>query len=361
VVSLGGKFCPICGRKVDVTVEGFCPECYKKMHPLMNRFPEVKVVLCRNCFSYKMDGRWRTPPSEASSVEDLVLHVAIKRIFQSVKKKNYEIVEARLEREKEGFVAVLKIKGRIHPSIPKSYTEEYKIPLMVTFTLCPACIDFKGKVERAVVQIRAKNRSLTPEEYKSIKTLVNDMIARISKDSREIIPIEVKGDKYIDITFSSQKAARKIASELQKSFPFKRKDTQKIIGVSGTGLPKAKTTIRLMLPEFKIGDIVSLSGKLYKVLSFEKGRIRLLSLNNYRETNFSVRNVFSRAKVAAREEDIKKVLVVSITPPYIQFMDLENYNVYEERFNQIPMWIKEGETVGVVKVGDKSFLVPLKT
>ncbi len=308
-----------------------------------------------------MEGRWRAPPSEVSSVEDLILYVVTKRVSQSIKKKSYKVMEAYLERGKREFTAVLKIKGKIHPSITKSYTEEYKIPLVVTFALCPTCMDFRGKVERAIVQIRAKNRPLTTEEYKSIKTLINNVIARISKDSREIIPIEVKGDKYIDITFSSQKAARKIASELQKSFPFKRKDTQKVIGISGTGLPKTKTTIRLMLPEFKIGDIVNLSGKLYKVLSFEKGRIKLLSLNNYRESSFSVRNAFSRAKVAAREEDIKKVLVVSITPPYIQFMDLEDYSIYEEKFDQIPLWIKEGETVGVVKVGNKSFLVPIET
>jgi len=360
VMLMKGRFCPICGRKIDITIEGLCPECYRSTHPLMRRFPEIKIALCKNCFSYKIGRRWHTPPPEISSLEELILHAARKRISQSIKKKEYEIVEASLEKGKEGFTVILKIKGKSHRLIPKSYIEEYRVPLTVTFTLCPVCVDFKGKVERAVVQVRAKNRPLTSEEYNLVKDFVNDTIARISKDSIEIIPIEIKGDKYIDITFSSQKAARKVASELQKIFPFKRKDTQKIIGVSSTGQPKTKVTIRLMLPEFKVGDIISFAGKPYKVLSFERGKIRLLSLSNYKESSFSSSNVFSRAKIEIREEEIKKVLVVSITPPYVQLMNLEDYKVYEERFDRIPLWVKEGETVGIVKIGNRTFLVPVK-
>ncbi len=354
-----GRFCPVCGRKVDFTIEGLCVECYKKSHPIIERLPEVKVTLCKNCYSYKLGGRWHVPPPEVTNIEELVLYVAKRKILQGIKKGKYEEVEVSLENEREGYTAVLEIKGKSHELIPKSYVEEYRIPLEVKYTLCPACMDLKGKVERAVVQVRAKDRQLTPEEYKSIKAVINKAIAKMSKESREALPIKIKGDKYIDITFSSQKAAKRVASELQKSFPFRRKDTLKVIGVSSTGRLRTKLTIRLLLPEFKKGDIVRFSGKLYKVLDFEKDKVKLLSLNNYRESSFSTREVFFRTKTEVCEEEVEKALVVSITPPYIQFMDLKNYEVYEERFNQIPLWVREGEVVGIVKIDDKAFLIPI--
>ena len=358
-----GRFCPICGKSIDYAIDGLCIECYRKSNPILRVPSELRLILCKSCFAYKFSGKWLVPPP-VSSIDELVLYVAKKELMKIIKKKsNIESVNFDLEKEvvqhQERFTLIVKVKGRSHEKIPYSYIEEYAVPVKVNYVFCPACIDSRGKVERAVVQVRAKDRYLTTEEYNSVKSVISNAVAKALDENRDIVPLEIKGEKYLDITFSSLAAARKIASELQRNFPLKRMDTSKITGVSRTGKPQTKLTIRLLLPEFKKGDIVSISNKLYMVLAYEKDKVRVLSLSNYNEAVFSVKEIFSRAKIEAHSEDVEQVLVVAVTPPYIQLMDLKTFKVYEVRVDKVPLWIKEGENVGVADIHGRKVFLPL--
>ena len=113
-----------------------------------------------------------------------------------------------------------------------------------------------------------------------------------------------------------------------------------------------------MLPEFRVGDVVRAGSELYYVLSYERGRMRALSLSSYREVLVSAREVFSKFKLEARREDVERAMVVSISPPFVQLMDLTSYEVFEEYMERIPPWLREGESVGILKLGREVRLVP---
>ncbi len=127
---------------------------------------------------------------------------------------------------------------------------------------------------------------------------------------------------------------------------------------SRTAGPRAKLTVRVLLPEFRVGDVVRAGSELYYVLSYERGRMRALSLSSYREVLVSAREVFSKFKLEARREDVERAMVVSISPPFVQLMDLTSYEVFEEYMERIPPWLREGESVGILKLGREVRLVP---
>ncbi len=44
------KVCALCGRETDILIEGLCPDCYRKTHPLARvKRDVVGIVRCPSC------------------------------------------------------------------------------------------------------------------------------------------------------------------------------------------------------------------------------------------------------------------------------------------------------------------------
>ena len=352
-----GKFCPICGRSVEEDVEGLCEECYAKLHPLLKLPDRVEIVICRNCMSYRAGGRWCAP--EGATPYEAVLEAASKAISKALKRARcVERCEIDLEAGERGVYLVVEAEGRAHPSMSRSYKETYKVPIRLVYGLCPSCLSLKGKAERAILQVRAENRELTPGEEREIVDLIDETLESMYERDRDAVAIELERGGYVDVRLTSHRVARRLASEIRKRFPARIKETTKAMKSSRTAGPRAKLTVRVLLPEFRVGDVVRAGSELYYVLSYERGRMRALSLSSYREVLVSAREVFSKFKLEARREDVERAMVVSISPPFVQLMDLTSYEVFEEYMERIPPWLREGESVGILKLGREVRLVP---
>ena len=116
-------------------------------------------------------------------------------------------------------------------------------------------------------------------------------------------------------------------------------------------------TYRLLLPPFTVGDIVELDGEAYYVRSMDVKSVPVVSLADYRVRRFSPQRAFRARRV---EGPFAEGMVVSITPPYVQVMDMDNYSVTEVRLPRIPSWISEGATVRMVRYAERVLLAPLR-
>lgn len=53
------RVCALCGRETDILIEGLCPDCYRKTHPLVRvKRDFVGIVRCPSCGAMLYRGRW---------------------------------------------------------------------------------------------------------------------------------------------------------------------------------------------------------------------------------------------------------------------------------------------------------------
>ena len=351
-------FCPVCGRKAKKLYDGLCEECYRRLHPLINRIEKpIEVRICSSCLSYRIGGRWVVPSSD-----DPLREAVLEAIKHSIDERNISDIKLREDLESPFFDKVFQVKitvtGSTHKGM-KEYKEEYVIPLKLIRELCPACKDIKARRELGRVQVRALNRELTSNEMKLVSEVIKKELEVLYSKDRSAVPIEVKvSSKGVDYAFSSQHVARSLALRLQRTFSADLLETHKEIGVLG-GKKLTRITYRLLLPSFKEHDVVEFNGRPYYVVSKSGGSIRLMSLGDYSIKNVKPsRGIMSRFKVICKAEEALLGMIVSVTPPYVQVMELKNYNVLELYMRKVPLWIKEGDKVRIVRYGEEFFITP---
>lgn len=354
-------FCPLCGKTVEKLYDRLCEDCYRKSHPLIESPAKlVKVTLCPFCLSFKLGRKWVVPSSQTNPLQEAITK-SIKHVLTSRSVKDVEVVDDfnRLLSEKSGTLRVA-VTGHAHRDMG-DYVEEYSIPVKIEYRYCQTCKDVRSKRELARIQIRALDRELTKREIELAERVSKEELRSLYERDRGAVPIEVKIDrKGIDYAFSSHNIARSLALKLQKALSADLLETHKDISVSG-GKKLLRVTYRLLLPPFKEGDVIELSDGLYYVLSISGSSVRLLSLKGLSEKTIKLsRGLLDKIKVTHRHEELPMGMVVSVTPPYVQVMSLDGYALHELYLGRIPLWIKEGGEVKIVKHADKVYIAPIK-
>ncbi len=357
-------FCPVCGKNVEKLYAGMCKECYRRSHPLVkNPSKPIDVVVCPICGSYQIGKKWYNPKRQGD-FKEILLKTLSKKLEINGSIENIIISDdsfAHILNIKKGAL-IIDVEGKALPEF-SIYKEEYAIPVKIVFKLCPKCIDIKSKREMAKVQIRARNRSFTYDETEKIERIMSETLTELYKNDKSAVPIDVKiKENAIDYIFSSQKVARTIALRLKKSLGAEFLETFKDAGISERGKKLGKITYRLLLPEFRKGDIIDFNGNKYYIIDILGKQLRVLSLSDYSLRSLVLtKSLIDSVNIVEKRESIKYALVLSISPPYIQIMYLDkSYSVREIWLPKIPKWIEEGKKIGYTIIDEDIFLLPIK-
>ncbi|RLE64217.1 MAG: hypothetical protein DRJ47_08240 [Thermoprotei archaeon] len=356
------RFCAVCGKSDTPLINNLCPECFKKENRLIVSPEPVKILLCRNCLSYFHKGKWISPRSYAS-IPGIIKDAIETRVISQLKKKGEVIdVDVHVSFQKdvdEGseIPIEIKVKGRAHPSLP-FYEEIYYTKAILHLSLCPSCRTVVGGKEKAILQIRAKERPLSKREVNIINDLIKEELEKLYDRDKGAVVLDIKEKKgRIDVYLASLHAARRLAHAIQLYFSGKILETQKILGVSRTGKTIIRTTIRVLIPPFKKDDIIAWKDSVYKVLKIGKNSVKLLSLENYSERVVSLRRLY-RENIDILE-DTSVGLVMSVKPPNVLVLDLSNYETLDIYLEKIPFWIEENTSLKLVKWRGRIYLAPL--
>ncbi len=339
---VGERFCPICGRTGVKFIGNICADCYRKEHPLaeVKRVKDLRVVICRYCLSYFIEGRWHRRHKRVSSPHEYVRYIIESKIVPKVLVPKGEVSSIETDIEYSDVYAmqslstltveaVVKVKGRAHPELD-IYEEVYKFPVKVVFDVCPVCRDVALKKEKALLQVRAKGRKLTEEEIRTVKSIVNSVIASLEEQDREARIVEVRGEAegYLDVVLLSPNVARTIAYTLKKMLVGDVIESHKVVGMTRSGKPLTKVTVRFLLPRPKKGDIVKARNGTYLILDYENGKARAFSVEKGAFESLTKGEVMD-AEVITSIDNLPRGLAISVRGREVQVMRYDNYQTID--------------------------------
>lgn len=348
--ELTQRLCPLCGKEVSRTFGGLCKDCYGRLHPLLEVPDSFEATVCKVCGSYRVGDKWTQPRSE-----DPLLEAAEAAVRRAVRARG-NVEEIRVV-QAEGILTIAAKGSAIEGMEP--YLEEYKGSFRVRWGLCNNCINRKSKREVARVQVRARNRQLTSNEAAAVKRIVERALSRTQRRALDLIEV-VELPQGIDLTFSSLESARRVVSELRKSLLATILETRKVAGTDSRGRRAAKLTVRMLLPEFRPGDIIEYGEQLYYVFEVQERGVRVVELRSMSEQRIEGgKALVERSRVVCRREELGQAVVASISPGFAEVVSGEECVQVPLSPRGLPAWAREGERVLVARIDGKYYLLPL--
>ncbi|GAB6945087.1 60S ribosomal export protein NMD3 [Vulcanisaeta sp. JCM 14467] len=271
------RVCALCGRETDILIEGLCPDCYRKTHPLVRvKRDFVGIVRCPSCGAMLYRGRWVRDPRV---IEKLILESL--EYMGRVTNTSIETLSLR-----PGLnTAVVRVRGSVHDLI-SDYDEEVQVKVRYSEELCPRCRDMVNERERAVVQVR----SVIPMSGQ-LKKLIIDMVRKETiRDERSgFLKVEDVGEGF-DIKLSDQGLARTIAYKIHKAMPSRVTESQSVVRGRGDKVV-TKLNISVVLVPLTRGSIIIYSNKPYYVLSYSQSTFRLMELSSREVVNVRLSDI----------------------------------------------------------------------
>jgi len=349
VSEAGGRFCPICGRRAERYYEGLCEECYRRLHPLVEVPEEITVTMCKVCGAYMLGRKW-----VANRGPDPIKHAVEAVVKRSIRARGIvELVRVEYQRG----VLRLVVRGRAVESM-EPYEEEYECKLKFSWRFCDDCIQAKAGREVARVQVRAKDRSLSREEVKTVRKVVAEALESTMRRGLDLVEV-VEDEGGIDLVFSSLSAAKTVVSALEREFVTDVLETRKSMGVDRSGRRRARSTFRVLLPQFRKGDVVESGGKLFYVTGIEHGVVKAIELATSRRIVLRAsRALVKSSRIIVDRESLEPTMVISVGRREVQVMSLKNFNVYSIHFEKIPLWIKEGVKAYLTVIDGRYYVLP---
>lgn len=267
----------MCGRETDILIEGLCPDCYRKTHPLARvKRDVVGIVRCPSCGAILYRGRWVRDPKV---IEKLILESI--EYMGRVTNASIETLSLR-----HGLnTAVVKVRGSVHELI-SDYDEEVQVKVRYSEELCPRCRDMINERERAVVQIR----SIIPMSGQLRRLIIDIVRKETIKDERSgFLRVEDVGEGF-DIKLSDQGLARTIAYKIHKAVPSKVTESQSVVRGRGDKVV-TKLSISVILVPLTRGSVIIYSNRPYYVLSYSQGTFKLMELGNREVINVKLGDI----------------------------------------------------------------------
>ena len=350
--------CYICGATGPL-IDGECIDCYKQDHPLANIPQSIELKICRDCFSYWHHGKWIVPTTSSYTVH---LENAIQRILKNkyVKSKSISITVKIMDYDDKHASAEIILYGTNHSKVPP-YVEKHNLTIKIHQSLCRSCSLRHGGHHESILQIRAQDRKLSTKEEEEITAIIHNMLNdAYGHDSKAYIS-EITHERFGGLTLDvgSEHLCKSIATEIRDVFLGTIKESFKLVGVDPkNGERRYLRTIVVRLPRFKQGDFIEVDNIPSMVVRYE--RKRLICLNLIEHNTFSISidsNRFQKIVFLKDANDIRTMMILSITPNTVQLMDNTSYEVIDVDKKQIPMPINTGETVHSVNLKGRLFFI----
>ncbi|RLE78066.1 MAG: hypothetical protein DRJ56_00930 [Thermoprotei archaeon] len=361
------RFCALCGRVTNDLYRGLCAECYLSQHPLAVVAREPSLTLCRSCLAYLRRGRWHYP--RAGRELEGVLEGALNALRDALRPSSEAVLvsvepaaslstASQLVSRGRAEVPVV-VRGRISPSSSVVHEQVLHLRVEVKWALCPACRRVRGRVERAILQVRVYGRLMSEGEKKRVMEVIAKEAERLYDRDREAVILESDLSEGVDVYLSSKRVARALAAAVQRRFGGRVLETQKVVGVDGSGRVSTKSTVRVLLPPFRTGDVIVREGRAMVVREVRGNRYRALPLDSCSVETLPLSEAFSGRVRVVSPSEVERASVLSVSRGYVQLMSMRNYRVYEVRAEVVPSWVRVGGEVGVLRLGEKVYFVPL--
>ncbi|MEB3779640.1 MAG: hypothetical protein GSR85_05340 [Desulfurococcales archaeon] len=319
-IKLKARICPRCGREVEETIGGLCPECYVDVYRVASIPGRAEFIYCKYCGSYKVQGSWTQP---LGSIEE-TLNTYLFTYYTKRLRPTTHIDEAWIEDiivpgniTGPGTYRVrVSIKGRSGGLILK---EDATSIVKVSLAVCPTCTNrITKRGYEAVIQVRGSKGRLTS----NMRSRVDEILLGLDERMKESIVSLEEQKEGIDILVQDAATARLIAAKLKTSLMARVTETYKLAGRRSDGRRIGKLTLAVRIPDLNPGDVLSIRGTPHIYLGQARSGALVVDMESGEEKVVSSDELWSGVRDHVVVDE-RRLLLISSTRDNVVFLDAD--------------------------------------
>lgn len=332
-------FCVECGVEGRELIGSICKECYAKKH-IWARLPDhVDFVLCAHCSSMQVGEDWVDIGSVTEGVE-ATLRDAVEL------PEGAELVDIKIrfeELDPRNMQASVDVKLVAHGV---EFARSLSTIVRMKRGSCKECSKKAGSYYEAMLQVRTPDQTREGESEREIESFVRSRTDALRRGSRSVFISKIERVRGgLDFYFSTAKAARAIAKELQETRCAEYKESSSLWG-RRAGEELSRMTYLVRLPGFGPGDIVEHGSRDYLVRSMSKGNVHAVDLRTGDSRPLKMKEALE-FKVARQASEIRRAVVLMETASEVQVLDPDSMTPLDLR--KPTRFVREGDQVRLVK------------
>ena len=345
-------FCPECGSTDKEMVGDICIDCFLKEFQMMELPKHIEVQICSHCNSKLEEGKW----SDEFIPEEEIIYRALERNIKIADEVENEIINLEIEQMK-GTIAscYVEIAGEVHGAhIDETHDTEVKI----LKTVCPTCSKIQSGYYESVIQFRADNREIKPEEYDLADEIVErTLIKQSKKDKLAYCPQIAKLKEGYDYYIGSLKSGKKVAEALTEEFGGIIKESPRLISEDkSTGKGLYRIWISVRIPEFEVEDFVKYADKIIRIHSIGKSSVVGADIQTGKKHNIPMKNM-EDIKLVKKSSDIETTTIISKSPSIIQILDPSDYSAVDLEMKEEFEDYNIGDEIKLIKIDNYIYLI----
>lgn len=345
-------FCPECGSTDKEMVGDICIDCFLKEFQMIELPKNIKVQICSHCNSKLEEGKW----SEENIPEEEIIYRALERNIEIADEVSNEIINLEIDQIK-GTIAscYVEVVGEVHGvEIEETHDCEVKIQK----TVCPSCSKMQSGYYETVIQFRADERDIKPDEYAKADEIVERTLIKQSKsDKLAYCPQIAKLKEGYDYYIGSFKSGKKVAENLKEEFGGTIKESPRLISEDkSTGKGLYRIWISVRIPEFELNDFIRYDNKIIKVTNIGKNSIIGVDISTNKKHNIPMKNI-DDVELVKKSDEIETTTIISKSPSIIQILDPSDYSAVDLEMKEEFANYNIGDEIKLIKIDNYIYLL----
>ncbi len=339
-------FCVKCGAEEDL-YDHLCAQCFVSEHTFAKIDDTVDVTFCTHCGAYRHHGRWFDTDTREEAIETVVLDAV--SVYPTA--EALAITFSHRYEDRSNIALSLDLDLEVLGLVVSKHLET---KVRLKHGVCKRCSRQRGNYFEAIMQIRATKRKLSEEELLTVHRTVEEHIAKLSEDNRDLfITREELIHGGLDYYLSETSAARFVAKQLRMIFGGKITETASLIGRSD-GRDVYRSTLLLRLPRLREGDFVQIEDEVYQLLGPPRQRVQTRELRSGTETHRKLETL-SEGWYLGGEELVEEAVIVSESDRELQVLDPATYATRD--VIKPDGYTRAGDHVRVLRVDNELLIV----
>ncbi|WP_135606873.1 60S ribosomal export protein NMD3 [Methanococcoides sp. NM1] len=294
--------CPKCGAETKRLYKNVCRKCFLEQFTLAVLPLVLHTRICSRCNARFDRNKWR----DEGDLEDIVIRTVEDELFVHDEADDVEIYINPREMTPHLYRVKVEIDAMVEG---EPLHQELKAEVRIIREACDRCSRMAGGYFEAILQIRAANRIVTPEEIDACKLICANMVEKLWKKGdrfafiTDCIDSKDGADLYLGSANAARQICKNIVSEIGGTFSesptlYSHKD----------GKDLYRITFSMRLPEFMPGDIILFKDSVIEIRNSGKNSkgIYLASGARFLEETEKLNGAI---RIANRDDAVGAVLV----------------------------------------------------
>ena len=310
-MDLGGEFCLICGAGPPLFSDRMCEKCTRDRITLVKVPKNVPWTKCARCGIVDFQGKWSNVEDE-----DLWHELVQKNVEFHPDIEDLELGLMAQEVDGRHTLIHLEIEGVIDNLL---YTENHTMRARMSNGVCLTCTRRAGNYFEATVQLRSSARRLSEEEFKILRTTLDDVLAEMPEDPMFFITKEGPVTGGYDVVLGSKALARAWGRHLISQHGGQITTTTSVVGRKD-GVDLTRLTLLYRKPGYELGDVIKWRGDLWRPSTWT-GEGAILEKISRRERTGATWRDLENANVVARLNEFTYTEPINEDASVAEFLD----------------------------------------